>query len=542
MTKQPLIGVVAALFYAIFLGGCSSDSRTNSTENGPDGSLDDNGSTTPPGSGPIAEAVPPRNLVVITLDDYGVVSSSAYADQWPAERTAPTPTLEGLCERGVRFTQAWSNPTCSSTRAAMHTGRYGFRTGIGGPIVNTEIAGTQEAVELALSPDEVTVPRVMEQQGSEMRRAMFGKWHLGVHDLGGEEAPATLGWEHYAGFIIGGVPIETYPVEYFEWAHTVNGTTSIETGYGPSRIVDDAIGYVDSLGEDEPFLLWLAMPLPHTPFHAPPDELHSYTGLEDDPSNINNGNRLDHYEAMVEAGDHEIGRLLSHLDKNGDGLADDTLVIIAGDNGSQGAADSPMGAAAVPNTMPLPYSNRSDPYHGKGSLDEHGSRVPLCVDGQGVVAGGRDISSPVSLVDVFATVLDAQGIDASSLDDGVPRDSQSFWPLLQDPNAQPQRQYNFAEQFVVEGQGFTQLIEQGFRISDGSYALTLSVPPETDATPTARCFDMVNDPNENTNVLTSDNDAAAQTCESLRQTALDLVCATEGDSVWRSRGWCPSST
>lgn len=46
------------------------------------------------------------------------------------ERFAQTPNLDRLCADGVRFTQFWSQPTCSPTRAALLTGRHAVRTGV----------------------------------------------------------------------------------------------------------------------------------------------------------------------------------------------------------------------------------------------------------------------------------------------------------------------------------------------------------------------------------------------------------------------------
>ena len=68
-----------------------------------------------------------QNILLIIADDYGAESSGLYNNP----NAAPTPNIDSLSENGVRFTEAWSQPSCSPTRATILTGRYGFRTGVG---------------------------------------------------------------------------------------------------------------------------------------------------------------------------------------------------------------------------------------------------------------------------------------------------------------------------------------------------------------------------------------------------------------------------
>jgi hypothetical protein len=77
-----------------------------------------------------APAQPP-NLLLVIVDDFGVDLVGAYGE---AADPPCTPTIDGLVAEGVLFRNAWTNPVCSPTRAALFTGRYGFRTGIGGVI------------------------------------------------------------------------------------------------------------------------------------------------------------------------------------------------------------------------------------------------------------------------------------------------------------------------------------------------------------------------------------------------------------------------
>ena len=59
---------------------------------------------------------------------------------------------------------------------------------------------------------------------------------------------------------------------------------------------------------------------------------HTRTSLDSD---------LDRYEAMIEAADTELGRFFEGLgDADGDGLPDNTWVIVVGDNGTGSSGGS----------------------------------------------------------------------------------------------------------------------------------------------------------------------------------------------------------
>ena len=68
------------------------------------------------------------NVLLLIADDLGVDYVNCYKE---GANPAKTPTIDGLAARGVMFRNVWAYPLCSPTRAALMTGRYGFRTGIG---------------------------------------------------------------------------------------------------------------------------------------------------------------------------------------------------------------------------------------------------------------------------------------------------------------------------------------------------------------------------------------------------------------------------
>ena len=119
------------------------------------------GCTAPP---PDESETPAENVLLIIADDLGVEQLAIY--ETGDVETADTPVIEELAGAGVRWTQAWSNPSCSPTRAGIYTGRHGFRTAVGSPISNNEVG---------LKPSIETLADVLDDRPT----ALIGKWHLG---------------------------------------------------------------------------------------------------------------------------------------------------------------------------------------------------------------------------------------------------------------------------------------------------------------------------------------------------------------------------
>lgn len=142
----------------------------------------------------VAHAGPPTpNILFIIMDDVGIdqMRTFGYGGQTPPS----TPTLQQIADEGVRFTNAWSMPACSTTRALLFTGRFPLRTNVFGA------QGPDDLANSHVSPFEVTVPKLLKLRG--YRSALFGKFHLGVqwNNPYGLAMPSALGWDYYAGWL-----------------------------------------------------------------------------------------------------------------------------------------------------------------------------------------------------------------------------------------------------------------------------------------------------------------------------------------------------
>ncbi len=354
-----------------------------------------------------------RNVLLIIADDLGTDYCGFSED---AADTARMPNIGALLPRGVRFANAWASPTCSPTRAGILTGRYPFRTGVGVALSGTDYPDLQAT--------EITLAQLLHARTpTPYATANVGKWHLNQRVQEKLNYPALFGYDYYAGNFLGEL------TDYYNWNKITNGASTTCTAYATTQAVNDAIAWLGTVPTEKPFFLWLAFNAPHTPFHAPPDSLHTVPGLTGTQGHINQNPKL-YFKAMIEAMDTETGRLLGWLAAHG--RLDSTTIIFIGDNGNVKRV-----------------SQIADTAHAKGTLYEYGIRVPFIVAGPDVANPGRVSTALVNTVDIFATVLELCGVPAwrDSIPAGVAIDSRSLMPLLANqPGAT--RNWIFSEQFT----------------------------------------------------------------------------------------------
>ena len=345
-----------------------------------------------------------NNILVIIADDYGIDSSSLYNTAPPAASLPPTPTIALLAQTGLRFTHAYASPVCSPTRASMLTGRHAFRTGVGTVVSPT--SGDNQ-----LKATEFTLPRAFAANGAlGYSVAAFGKWHLATGAL----SPGSVGgWPYFEGSIPGALQ------SYTNWNKVItNGVTSSPTtitNYATTELVDNVRTWIQGRGT-QPWFAWVAFNAGHTPIHTPPTNLHSYGPTP--------GTQRRQYEAMIEAMDTEIARLLLAVDRS------KTDIIFLGDNGTIGSLIQ----------SPFPTGR------GKDTLYEGALRVPLIVNGPSVVSPGRTSDTPVQVMDLFSTILELAGINvAATVPAGTIIDARSLKPIIQ--NLSDTRTEWYAEEF-----------------------------------------------------------------------------------------------
>jgi arylsulfatase B len=388
---------------------------------------------------PVSAQTP--NILFVIADDFGVDASPCHTSIGAIKPNMPN--LLALCQRGLVLDNAWAHPTCTPTRASVLSGQYGIRTNV-------------MQVDDVLATTTPTILQRLAQGTNPYAVAVIGKWHVSGATADAN-SPDAHGATHYAGFLTGAL------TDYFDWRITVNGVSSRTTTYATTALTDQAISWIAN--RQQPWFLWLAYNAPHSPFHTPPEHLHTQTGLK-------NGSATDDrtkYFAAAEAMDTELGRLIASIPT---AVMNNTTIVFMGDNGTP---------ASVIQT---PFSRTK----AKDTLYQGGIQVPLVVAGSGVSRIGQREQALVNSVDLFATIANlAQRTSA------IPADSLSFFPALTSSTfAGRTHAYIDSRQ---SGEITTAIRDSRYKLIEG-----LSARREL--------YDLSTDPYESTDLLASGSNAA----------------------------------
>jgi arylsulfatase len=340
----------------------------------------------------IAAADSPRrpNIVVILGDDMGFADMGSFGSE------IRTPNLDSLASKGVRFTNFYTNPSCSPTRATLLSGVDTHRNGLGN--MDEWTAPNQRGAvgyEGYLNNRVATLPQLLRDAG--YHTYMVGKWHLGKAP---ELIPAARGFERDFSLLDGAGSY--WDMTNFTGASPLSVFT--EDGryltklpddyYATKTYTDKLIGFIDAnRGDGKPFFAYVAHQAPHDPYHLPRDWRNRHVGEYDkgwdavraerlkrqvelgimpagaqlaermwfvpDPivlapaSRALLGKKMELYAGMMENMDFHIGRLIDHLKKIGE--YDNTVFIVFGDNGAEGT-DLFSQIAGKPGTRDFLYA------------------------------------------------------------------------------------------------------------------------------------------------------------------------------------------
>ncbi|MCX7824957.1 MAG: sulfatase-like hydrolase/transferase [Verrucomicrobiae bacterium] len=343
------------------------------------------------------------NILVILADDLGRGDYSAFGT-----KDIRTPAIDRLCREGMTFDNFYANScACSPTRAALLTGRYPDRVGVPGVIRHTP-----ENSWGWLSPRVTLLPQALKRAG--YHSALVGKWHLGLES---PNTPTERGFDFFHGFL--GDMMEDY------WTHRRDGQNFMRRnrevidpqGHATDLFTGWACDYLAERAKSgKPFFLYLAYNAPHDPIQPPPEWLAKVTARE--PGISEQRARL---VALIEHMDSGVGQVLDTLDRLK--LAENTLVIFTSDNGGA-----------------LQFGANNGPWRsGKTHVYEGGLRVPGVARWPGRVAPGSRTTRVTLTMDIFATALDAAGLQPPPGTDGL-----SFLPaLLGRCDAEPKRDCYF---------------------------------------------------------------------------------------------------
>lgn len=378
------------------------------------------------------------NIVIIFTDDQGYQDLGCYGSP-----LIQTPAIDGMAREGLKLTDFYVSASVSSaSRAGLLTGRLNTRNGVKG-VFFPESEG--------MPSEEITLAEALKEQG--YATGCFGKWHLG--DLKGH-LPTDQGFDKYFGIpysndmYIG--PSQKFASNaVFREGYTLSeakadqdfvrnapnratikkklnsvsplfeGDEIIEYPCDQStttrRYFDKAIEFVGQ-NKEKPFFVYITPSMPHIPLFA--------------SEQFRGKSKRGLYGDVVEEIDWNVGRFLNYLDQQG--LAENTLVIFASDNGPWLGYKEDSGSA--------------DPLRGgKFSYYEGGVRVPCILRWKGTIPAGITSDAIIASIDLFPTIMHYAGCRSFRQKiDGV--DISSF---LENPSLRLRDEYVYVKGGEVHG-------------------------------------------------------------------------------------------
>ena len=372
------------------------------------------------------------NIVVMLVDDMGVMDTSlpfltdeaGKPKRYPLNEYYRTPNMERLAARGVRFNNFCAMSVCSPTRTSIMTGqnsaRHRVTNWINPDANNANPNGPPDWNWTGLKKNDVTLPALLRTAG--YRTIHVGKGHFAPRAFDGAD-PKNVGFDVNVGGGSIGQPASYYGMKNFgngekQATHAVPG---LEKYHGTDTFLTEALTLEANahmsaaVKEGKPFFLYFAQYAVHSPFNSDSRFAANYKDSGKPPP-------AQAFATLIEGMDKSLGDVLDHLDNLG--VAENTLVIFLGDNGS----DAPLGHEhAVACAAPLRGK--------KGSHYEGGMRVPFIASWAKAgdnphqkrlpIAAGAIQSQLAAVYDIFPTVLNAAAVTAPAnhVVDGIALDS-----------------------------------------------------------------------------------------------------------------------
>ncbi len=331
------------------------------------------------------------NVLLVYVDDMGYGDLASYG-----HHTLETPHLDRLAAEGVRFTNFYApSPLCSPSRAALLTGRTPFRVGIQNWI--------PENTNVQLGPQERSLGLLFKEAGYATHHS--GKWHLnGGLDNTSHTQPQDHGFDDWITLHAFALPNQRNPENVFRNGEPLGRLEGFTAGIFADATLEWLRGH--RAASDAPWFVYFAPPEPHSMIASPPEYLARYAHLtEGDPEPFVNGTAgpsegleargPGEYYANITYLDAQIGRLLDYLDD--EGIADDTLVFFASDNGPVTTDWRHWWEINL-------YGSTGGLRGRKADLFEGGIRVPAVARWPGELAEGLTSPAVASAYDVLPTL------------------------------------------------------------------------------------------------------------------------------------------
>ena len=328
------------------------------------------------------------NVILIMADDIGYECYGAYGGT-----SYKTPVLDRMARQGMRFDHAYSNPVCTPSRVKIMTGLSNVR--------NYAAFGI-------LRQSERTIGHMMKDAG--YRTAIAGKWQLLGTEHDTEQTRGKGSWPQDAGFQRHCLwQVDTGGPRFWGPVITTDGTTHQfeKDVFGPDIYCQFLLDRMNEY-QDEPFFLYYPMALVHWDHDSTKEDPHQFIPTPHS-ADRNNTNQQENFADMVSYMDTLVGRIVNKTVELG--IADRTLILVTGDNGTYRSIKSNIGDKVIVG--------------GKGRPTDAGTHVALIAYQPGTVPADQICKSVVDFSDFAPTIAEATGVEPLS-----PTDGRSFFPQL----------------------------------------------------------------------------------------------------------------
>ena len=352
------------------------------------------------------------NILVVLFDDVGFSDFGCYGSP------IKTPTIDRLAAQGLRYTGFHTTAMCSTTRAALLTGRNHHSVGVG-CLANFDTGFPGYRGKIAKEAG--TLAEMLRPHG--YRNYMLGKWHVTPLTEAGTTGPFDgwplgRGFDRFYGFM--DAATDQYAPELILDNSSVDVPGTYESGYHlTADLVDKSIGFLSGHVAERPgspWLLWLAFAACHAPHQAPLELIRSYDAVFKDGWDAERDRRIARqkatgivpestrlpprnndvqsweshssdeqrfftrlqsaYAAMLDHADQHLARLVGFLDQTD--LLSNTMVLVTSDNGAsqEGGPAGYFNSAGPRNLRAEPLAEKLAHIDDVGSPKSH-NYLPL---------------------------------------------------------------------------------------------------------------------------------------------------------------------
>ena len=420
--------------------------------------------TTPPPA--LAQTPGPPNVVLILTDD----------QRFDTLKVMPE-VQRLLVARGMTLRRAIvTNALCCPSRATILTGRYSHTTGV---YTNKGLNGGWPLFQASESS---TIATALHDVG--YRTALIGKY---INEYGGEAAYVPPGWDRWFALTGSGSYFD-YSIYDDARGHVTYG--SQVSDYLTDEIRRQAVSFIRTAPQGAPLFMVVSPFAPHGPFIAAPRHEGAFASapVAFGPS-VNEANVTDKPRYIRRLPLVTLSRLRERTrDQWGTLLAVDELVSrIMNALGETGRRANTLVIYTTDNGL----SNREHRWSGKQAPYEQSIRVPMVISLPGQIPAGTVSGALVSNVDLAPTIADFAGTS-------LPADGVSMRPLLTDLSSS------------VRDSVLLEHVESVPTLPTYCGVRTRSFTFVHYATGEEELYDLVQDPHQLQNVVTSRPNKAAE--------------------------------